>query len=255
MLVDDAVALVPSIPGRRALLGLAGPPAAGKSTLALRMVAEVEERVGAGTAAYVPMDGFHLANAQLDRLGLRGRKGAPETFDVDGYVHLLRRLRGARERPVYAPGFDRALDEPVAAGIVVPASVRLVVTEGNYLADDGDGWDEVRDLLDELWYVDTSEELRERRLLEPACGGRAHRGRGAGLHHRQRAPQRLARRPRPYGLHARRGPRARLTPAPRPWVRSSAQGREELREEPAAGGRSGNCPRRHPGRRTAPRAA
>ena len=165
MLVDDAVTLVPSIPGRRALLGLAGAPAAGKSMLALRLVAGVNERLGPGTAAYVPMDGFHLSNAQLDRLGLRDRKGAPETFDVDGYVALLRRLRADPRRPVYAPDFDRRLDEPVAAGLVVPAGTPLVVTEGNYLADDGPGWDEVRDLLDELWYVDTPRQLRERRLL------------------------------------------------------------------------------------------
>jgi pantothenate kinase len=165
MLVDDAVALVPSIPGRRALLGLVGAPAAGKSTLARRLVSGVNERFGTDAAAYVPMDGFHLSNAQLDRLGLRGRKGAPETFDVDGYVRLLRRLRDERRRPVYAPAFDRDLDEPVAAGLVVLPEVRLVVTEGNYLADDGPGWDLVRDLLDELWYVDTPRRLRERRLL------------------------------------------------------------------------------------------
>ncbi|CAG7629268.1 nucleoside/nucleotide kinase family protein [Actinacidiphila bryophytorum] len=165
MLVDDAVALVPSIPGRRALLGLAGAPAAGKSTLARRLVAGVNDRLGAGTAAYVPMDGFHLSNAQLDRLRLRDRKGAPETFDVDGYVALLGRLRSERTRPVYAPDFDRRLDEPVAAGLVVPAGTALVVTEGNYLADDGPGWGQVRDLLDELWYVETPRRLRERRLL------------------------------------------------------------------------------------------
>lgn len=174
MLVDDAVALVPSIPGRRALLGLAGAPAAGKSTLARRLVAGVNERVGADAAAYVPMDGFHLSNAQLDRLGLRDRKGAPETFDVDGYVHLLRRLRGGPAGPVYAPDFDRRLEEPVAAGLVVLPEVRLVVTEGNYLADDGPGWDQVRDLLDELWYVDTARLLRERRLLRRHVrGGRS----------------------------------------------------------------------------------
>src|ERR1700754_203915 len=109
MLVDDAMALVPSIPGRRALLGLVG------------LVPGVNARLGAATAASLPMDGFHLSNAQLDRLGLRDRKGAPETFDVDGYVQLLRRLRSERERPVYAPDFDRRLDEPVAAGLVVPA--------------------------------------------------------------------------------------------------------------------------------------
>ncbi|WUH93710.1 nucleoside/nucleotide kinase family protein [Streptomyces sp. NBC_00433] len=165
MLVDDAVALVPSIPGRRALLGLAGAPAAGKSTLARRLVAGVNDRLGAGTAAYVPMDGFHLSNAQLDRLHLRDRKGAPETFDVDGYVVLLRRLRAERSRAVYAPDFDRRLDEPVAAGLVVPAGTALVVTEGNYLADDGPGWEQVRDLLDQLWYVETPRRLRERRLL------------------------------------------------------------------------------------------
>jgi pantothenate kinase len=166
MLVDDAVALVPSIPGRRALLGLAGAPAAGKSTLARRLVAGVNDRLGTGTAAYVPMDGFHLSNAQLDRLRLRDRKGAPETFDVDGYVALLGRLRAERTRPVYAPDFDRRLDEPVAAGLVVPAGTALVVTEGNYLADDGAGWAQVRDLLDALWYVETPRRLRERRLLQ-----------------------------------------------------------------------------------------
>jgi len=165
MLLDDAVALVPIIPGRRALLGLVGAPAAGKSTLARRLVTGVNERVGADTAAYVPMDGFHLSNAQLDRLGRRDRKGAPDTFDVDGYVHLLRRLRAERERPLYAPDFDRRLDEPIAAGTVVPPEARLIVTEGNYLADDSPGWDQVRDLLDELWYVDTPSELRENRLL------------------------------------------------------------------------------------------
>jgi pantothenate kinase len=174
MLVDDAVALVPSIPGRRALLGLAGAPAAGKSTLARRLVAGVNDRLGAGTAAYVPMDGFHLSNVQLDRLQLRDRKGAPETFDVDGYVALLGRLRAERTRPVYAPDFDRRLDEPVAAGLVVPAGTALVVTEGNYLADDGVGWGQVRDLLDELWYVETPRRLRERRLLHRHVrGGRS----------------------------------------------------------------------------------
>lgn len=174
MLVDDAVALVPSIPGRRALLGLAGAPAAGKSTLARRLVAGVDDRLGAGTAAYVPMDGFHLSNAQLDLLDLRDRKGAPETFDVDGYVVLLGRLRAERDRAVYAPDFDRTVDEPIAAGLVVPPGAALVVTEGNYLADDGPGWARVRDLLDELWYVEAPRRVRERRLMRRHVrGGRS----------------------------------------------------------------------------------
>ncbi|MGW3246801.1 nucleoside/nucleotide kinase family protein [Streptomyces sp. NPDC001070] len=173
MYVDDVLDLVPSMPGRRVLLGLAGAPAAGKSTLARSLVDGVDARLGAGTAAYVPMDGFHLSNTQLDRLGLRGRKGAPETFDVDGYVHLLRRLRAWQGRTVYAPDFDRALDEPVAAGVAVLPQARLVVTEGNYLADDGPGWHEVRDLLDELWFVEADAAVREERLLaRHVTGGR-----------------------------------------------------------------------------------
>lgn len=170
-LIDDALALVPSLPGQRVLLGLAGPPAAGKSTLAATLAEGVNTRLGEGTAVCVPMDGFHLANIQLEQLGLRNRKGAPETFDVDGYVHLLRRLRAERHRPVYAPDFDRALEEPVAAGIVVPPGTRLVVTEGNYLADHGLGWGDVGYLLDELWYVDAQPGVREERLLERHIGG------------------------------------------------------------------------------------
>ncbi|MCQ4044634.1 nucleoside/nucleotide kinase family protein [Streptantibioticus rubrisoli] len=164
-LIDAAVALVPSIAGRRVLLGLAGAPAAGKSTLARRLVRGVGQRLGADSVGYVPMDGFHLSTAQLDLLGRRDRKGAADTFDVHGYVHLLRRLRSVPEHPVYVPDFDRRLEEPVAAGLVVPPTVRLVITEGNYLADDGDGWREVRGLLDALWYVDTPRGVREERLL------------------------------------------------------------------------------------------
>lgn len=156
------------------MLGLTGAPAAGKSTLALRLVEAVNSRLGPGTAAYLPMDGFHLSNAQLDRLGLRDRKGAPETFDADGYVQLLARLRGERLRPVYAPDFDRALDDPVAAALVVPPSARLVITEGNYLADPDPSWLPLRDLLDEIWYVDAPREVREQRLIgRHISGGRS----------------------------------------------------------------------------------
>ncbi|RLK13649.1 pantothenate kinase [Micromonospora sp. M71_S20] len=145
--------------GPRQLLGIAGPPGAGKSTLAERIV----EAVGP-TARLVPMDGFHLAQAELHRLGRAERKGAVDTFDANGYVSLLRRLRRLEPTAVYAPAFRRDLEEPVAGSIEVPPSVRLVVTEGNYLLLTATPWDEVRSLLHEAWFLDLDAELRLRRL-------------------------------------------------------------------------------------------
>ncbi|PYC77501.1 nucleoside/nucleotide kinase family protein [Streptomyces tateyamensis] len=151
--------------GGRSMVGLTGAPGAGKSTLARHLVAEINRAAGAGTAAYVPMDGFHLSNAQLDRLGLRHRKGSPPSFDVHGYVALLGRLATDRFREVYVPDFDRTLDEPVAARHLVAPSTRLVITEGNYLASDEPGWCEIRPLLHELWYLETEDSLRAERLI------------------------------------------------------------------------------------------
>ncbi|MBD3782549.1 MAG: nucleoside/nucleotide kinase family protein [Micrococcales bacterium] len=148
----------------RALLGIAGVPGAGKSTLAEALVAEVAARRGAGWVAQVPMDGFHLADAQLERIGLRDRKGAPPTFDARGYAALLRRLREDIDRDVYAPGFERALEQPLAGAVVVPAGVRLVVTEGNYLLLEGD-WAEARAALDAVWFVEGDDALRRQRLV------------------------------------------------------------------------------------------
>ncbi len=157
-LLDRARALLAS--GGRRLLGLAGPPGSGKSTLAAQLVA----RLGP-SAALVPMDGYHLAQVELLRLGRAGRKGAPDTFDAAGYVALLRRLRDqAPDEIVYAPAFRREIEEPVAGSIPVLPEVRLVVTEGNYLLLDG-AWAPVRGLLDETWFVTTPEPLRQDWLL------------------------------------------------------------------------------------------
>lgn len=151
-----------AVPGERRLLGLAGAPGAGKSTLAAQLV----DRLG-GLAVLVPMDGFHLARAELDRLGRTGRKGAPDTFDAAGYVALLIRLRAAEPgTTVYAPAFDRAVEEPVAGSVPVPPEVPLVVTEGNYLLHDDPAWAPVRALLDEVWYLETDDGLRVRRLVD-----------------------------------------------------------------------------------------
>jgi pantothenate kinase len=153
LLLQRAAALADA--GGRHLLGLAGEPGAGKTTLAEELVAALD-----GRAAYVPMDGFHLAQAELVRLGRADRKGAPDTFDVGGYTSLLRRLRTGDEPVVWAPAFDRRLEEPIAGSIAVPAQIPLVITEGNYLLH----WDAVRSLLDEAWFVELDSEIRLARL-------------------------------------------------------------------------------------------
>jgi pantothenate kinase len=112
------------------------------------------------------MDGFHLANAELVRLGLANRKGAPETFDAAGFVHLLTRLRDAPpDEVVYAPDFDRSLNESIGSAIPVPPSVRVVVIEGNYLLVPDPPWAPVRDLLDLVLYVDAPTTTRVEALL------------------------------------------------------------------------------------------
>ncbi|GMA28469.1 nucleoside/nucleotide kinase family protein [Arenivirga flava] len=153
-----------SLPGDRVIVGIAGSPGSGKTTLALAVVAELERREP-GTAAHLPMDGFHLANATLDALGLRSRKGAPETFDGAGFAALLARVRGERGT-VYAPQFDRLVDEGVAGSIAISPRVRVVVTEGNYLLIDAEPWRAVPPLLDEAWFCATPEDERMRRLVE-----------------------------------------------------------------------------------------
>lgn len=149
--------------GGRRLLGIAGAPGAGKTTLARALAGRVAE---AGVdVSTVPMDGFHLANQELERLGRGDRKGAPDTFDAHGFVALIGRLHRADEPVVYAPAFDHGRNEPIAGAIAVPATISLVIIEGNYLLLDGDPWARIRDLLDEAWYVDLDEESRRRRLI------------------------------------------------------------------------------------------
>jgi pantothenate kinase len=157
--------------GRRAVLGITGAPAAGKTTLAEQLIAALAPApppgLTAGTwLAHVPMDGFHLADAELDRLGLRDRKGAPETFDALGYAALLQRFREDADETIYAPGFERVIEQPIAGAIAVPPEARLIITEGNYLLLDDPRWARVRPLLSEVWYVELEHPERLRRLIE-----------------------------------------------------------------------------------------
>lgn len=156
-LIVRARALI--VPGHRRLLGIAGPPGAGKSTLAAAICVALGD-----LAVHVPMDGFHLANDYLDRVGLRGRKGAPETFDAASFVALLRRLREGSHPIVLAPAFDRDLDTVIPDAIAIPAAVPLVVTEGNYLLLDSGPWRGVHGVLDETWFL-RSDEARTERLV------------------------------------------------------------------------------------------
>ncbi|MCK0117186.1 nucleoside/nucleotide kinase family protein [Isoptericola sp. S6320L] len=151
-----------AVPGRRAVLGIVGAPGSGKSTLALA----VAEELGPDLAACVGMDGFHLSNAVLAAHGTRHRKGAIDTFDDAGYAALVARLADARpgDPPVYAPVFRREIEEPVAAGVEVPADVPLVVTEGNYLLAPSGAWPAARARMAEVWYVDVPDDVRLTRL-------------------------------------------------------------------------------------------
>jgi pantothenate kinase len=146
--------------GNRRMLGITGAPGSGKSTLAEEVVAEF-----APAAVLVPMDGFHLADAELERLGIHDRKGAVDTFDAGGFVSLLRRLRQSGGDAVYAPTFRRDLEEAIVGAIRVDPDVPLVVTEGNYLLVDDGPWAEVRSLLDEVWYLEPAEDVRIDRLV------------------------------------------------------------------------------------------
>ncbi len=144
------------------MVGLAGAPGSGKSTLA----GLIAEELGPDLCVVVPMDGFHLAKAQIVGTPLESRRGAIDTFDGDGYVALLRRLRERGEDTVYAPAFMRGLEEPIAAAIAVPRAVPIILTEGNYLLAQSEPWNQVRDLLDEIWFVSTAPADRKARLVQ-----------------------------------------------------------------------------------------
>jgi pantothenate kinase len=158
--VEDAIERASALAGAgRALLGIAGCPGAGKSTLSDAITGSVR------SSAVVPMDGFHMLNEDLVRLGRRDRKGAPDTFDADAYVALLDRVRRQTSEVITAPRYDRAASVPIPGAIVVDPHVALVITEGNYLLVDQPPWTAVRPLLDEVWFVDVEDAVRISRLI------------------------------------------------------------------------------------------
>lgn len=140
------------------VIGIAGPPGAGKSTLA----AALAERL---SGVVLPMDGFHLHPSRLVELGRRERMGAPDTFDVAGFVQVLSDLR-VGGGTVFAPGFDREREEPVADAIAIQPEVSHVVVEGNYLLLQSGGWERVAPLLDVTVFIELERGIRQRRLIE-----------------------------------------------------------------------------------------
>ena len=146
--------------GERKIVGLIGKPGAGKSTLSAQLIQQLGDQ-----AATLNMDGYHLSNLALHELGRADRKGAPDTFDALGFTEILKRVKHEVDKNIYFPVFDRAIEESIAAqGVIVP-SVKLVITEGNYLLHNGDNWSGVKNLLDESWFIEVDDSLRIERLV------------------------------------------------------------------------------------------
>ena len=149
--------------GGRTICAIAGAPGSGKSTLAERLVERVNED-DPGSAALLPMDGFHYDDLYLVPTGLRPRKGSPETFDVGGLRHTLLRLRANDEDAVAVPVFDRDIEIARAGARLIPSSVRVIVCEGNYLLLTRSPWDSLLPLYDTTVLIDVPEEELRRRL-------------------------------------------------------------------------------------------
>ena len=146
---------------KRFVVAIAGPPGAGKSTIAEELCALLPE----GSAIVVPMDGFHYDNIVLEQRGLRSRKGAPETFDLAGFEHLLKRIRAA-EPDIAIPVFDRSMELARAGAAIVDGDVKFILAEGNYLLLDEAPWSALAPLFDLAVFLDVPRDELERRLLQ-----------------------------------------------------------------------------------------
>ena len=171
--VMTAISLMPA--DNRLIVGIVGYPGAGKSTLAGGLVDALNCLLPAWQRAQiVPMDGYHLPNETLDKLGLRPLKGIPATFDPEGFAELLTKIRQIPLQVVKAPAFDRTIDSLIEDAIEIGENVKVVVTEGNYLLLDQGKWSNIAPMLDDSWFLDASmEAIRPRLIARHVAGGRS----------------------------------------------------------------------------------
>ncbi len=154
----------------RLILGIVGYPGAGKSTLAHALESEINSLLSAESCVVVPMDGFHYSNEKLAELNLLPLKGIPATFDSSEFISLLTRLRD-KSRTIFAPKFDRSIEASIENAIEILPTHQILIVEGNYLLLDDQPWNQARELLDQVWFIDTDFDAIYPRLVERHMSG------------------------------------------------------------------------------------
>ena len=150
---------------KRSLTALAGPPAAGKSYIANALCRDLN-KYSPDSAVVLPMDGYHLDDALLEKQGMRDRKGAPHTFDIAGFIHILQRISLGDEIDIAVPVFDRSLELSRAAGRLIPRTARHILVEGNYLLLDQPEWRDLAGFFTTTVMITAPRSLLERRLMQ-----------------------------------------------------------------------------------------
>ena len=164
--IDDLVRQLSALPrDRRHIVAIAGPPGSGKTTVSAALVSRINANTP-GRAAILPMDGYHFDDGLLSEMGLLKRKGAPETFDVGGFIQMLKRLTESGEDDVAVPVFDRDIEISRAGARLIRRSADLIIAEGNYLLLDAPPWHDLAPLFDVTVMVQVSEDELRRRLEE-----------------------------------------------------------------------------------------
>ena len=172
---QELVELLQDNPNDRLFIGITGGPAAGKSTFATDLAAQINQKLQGESALVVPMDGFHRYNEDLKAHGLWEVKGTPITFNAQRFIELLQAIQNYPDQVVTGPLFDRTTDEPVEGALVITPHHRLIIVEGNYLLYDQPPWEQARDFFTEVWYLETPEaavipRLRDRHVKRGLVG-------------------------------------------------------------------------------------